>query len=162
MRKACVLLLVVTGCAAGGVSDSSPPVTETTVPPETTVASETTTTTIPGEDSVVPSTTLRRGDPVEPDSPPGNLEEATDQAIADLVTRTGASPDDIEVQVAETVTWNDGSLGCPEPGKMYTQALVPGLQVVLLLDDVEYSYHAADGRALFYCAVPADRPSTDL
>lgn len=161
MRKVCVLLLVVAGCAAG-VSDSSPPVTETTVSPETTVAPQTTTTAIPRDDSVVPSTTLRRGDTVEPDSPPGNLEEATDQAIADLVTRTGASPDDIEVRVAETVTWNDGSLGCPEPGQMYTQALVPGLRVVLLLDDVEYSYHAADGRALFYCAVPADRPSTDL
>ena len=25
------------------------------------------------------------------------------------------------------VIWNDGSLGCPMPGKCYTQALVPGM-----------------------------------
>ena len=27
---------------------------------------------------------------------------------------------------AQSVVWNDGSLGCPEPGMMYTQALVNG------------------------------------
>lgn len=26
----------------------------------------------------------------------------------------------------QSVTWNDGSLGCPLPGYCYTQALVPG------------------------------------
>jgi len=28
---------------------------------------------------------------------------------------------------AESVVWNDGSLGCPEPGMEYAQALVNGL-----------------------------------
>src|SRR5439155_25200469 len=32
---------------------------------------------------------------------------------------------------AESVVWNDGSLGCPEAGMMYTQALVNGYWVVL-------------------------------
>ena len=32
---------------------------------------------------------------------------------------------------AESVVWNDGSLGCPEPGMMYTQALVNGYCVVI-------------------------------
>ena len=32
---------------------------------------------------------------------------------------------------AQSVVWNDGSLGCPEPGMMYTQALVNGYWVVI-------------------------------
>ena len=32
---------------------------------------------------------------------------------------------------AEPVIWNDGSLGCPEPGMMYTQALIMGYWVVI-------------------------------
>jgi len=32
---------------------------------------------------------------------------------------------------AESVVWNDGSLGCPEPGMMYTQAFVNGYWVVI-------------------------------
>ena len=33
-----------------------------------------------------------------------------------------------QLQLIESraVVWNDGSLGCPMPGKHYTQALVPG------------------------------------
>jgi hypothetical protein len=32
---------------------------------------------------------------------------------------------------AESVVWNDGSLGCPEPGMMYTQALLNGYWAVI-------------------------------
>ena len=32
---------------------------------------------------------------------------------------------------AEPVVWNDGSLGCPEPGMMYTQALLNGYWVII-------------------------------
>src|SRR5437588_12532072 len=32
---------------------------------------------------------------------------------------------------AESVVWNDGSLGCPEPGMMYTQALGNGYWLVI-------------------------------
>jgi len=36
--------------------------------------------------------------------------------------------DETKLQLKEirSVTWNDGSLGCPMPGLCYTQALVPG------------------------------------
>jgi hypothetical protein len=27
--------------------------------------------------------------------------------------------------------WNDGSLGCPQPGQMYTQAVVEGFRIVV-------------------------------
>lgn len=35
----------------------------------------------------------------------------------------------LELISAEHVTWNNGSLGCPMPGKCYTQALVPGYKI---------------------------------
>jgi hypothetical protein len=39
--------------------------------------------------------------------------------------------DKLVIVRAESVVWNDGSLGCPEPGMMYTQALVNGYWVVI-------------------------------
>jgi hypothetical protein len=66
------------------------------------------------------------------------------------------SEESIETVVAETVTWNDGSMGCPQPDRSYTQSLVPGFRVVLAADDVEYSFHGADGGTMRYCANPSN------
>jgi hypothetical protein len=43
---------------------------------------------------------------------------------------------------AEQVTWSDGSLGCPQPGTMYTQALVPGFRVIAKSPSGELVYHS--------------------
>jgi hypothetical protein len=77
-----------------------------------------------------------------------------DQAILDLSDRLGIPADEIEVLSDENVTWRDGSLGCPRPDMMYTQALVEGTQIVLRAGGSEYSYHAATGKAPFYCENP--------
>jgi len=60
----------------------------------------------------------------------------------DLIDRTGATESAITVVRSEEVIWNDGSLGCPEPGEMYTQALVNGFWVVLEHDGTQYDYRA--------------------
>ena len=67
-------------------------------------------------------------------------------ALADLAAREGVDPATITVVSTDEVTWRDGSLGCPEPGMNYTQALVPGVRVVLELDGVRYEYHAGGRR----------------
>jgi hypothetical protein len=72
-------------------------------------------------------------------------------AIADLVERTGAEPDEIGVVSVEEVDWPDGSIGCPQPGMVYTQAIVNGTEIVLRFDGTDYSYHQGGGRAVFYC-----------
>jgi hypothetical protein len=46
------------------------------------------------------------------------------------------------IVVAEAVTWSDGSLGCPRPGQLYTQALVPGYRIVVEVDGTTYDYRA--------------------
>jgi len=84
-----------------------------------------------------------------PDTQPGDPVVA--KARADLAAELGAAEDDITVITAEPVTWSDGSLGCPEPGKMYTQALVDGYRVVLEYEGVEYHYHAGEDREPFHC-----------
>src|SRR6266487_1130586 len=58
------------------------------------------------------------------------------QAILDPILKeaaalTSVARDQLVVVRAESVVWNDGSLGCPEPGMMYTQALVNGYRVVI-------------------------------
>ncbi|MFK5647506.1 hypothetical protein ACI3ET_13385 [Ornithinimicrobium sp. LYQ121] len=75
-------------------------------------------------------------------------------AIADLAQRRSVEVEDVTVAGWAEVTWSDGSLGCPQPGMMYTQALVPGEQLVLGIDDELFSYHAATGKPFSYCASP--------
>lgn len=75
-------------------------------------------------------------------------------AIADLSNRLGIPEGAIEVLTEERVTWRDGSLGCPKPGMMYTQALVEGSLIVLRAGGQDYSYHSGAGRAPFYCESP--------
>lgn len=77
--------------------------------------------------------------PIIGEVPPGVM----DAVRARLATDTGLDAAAAEVKVAEAVEWPDGSLGCPEPGGIYTQAIVPGYRVVLVLDGQEYDYRVA-------------------
>jgi hypothetical protein len=76
------------------------------------------------------------------------------KAIMDLADRLNVPPNEIKVVRAESVTWHDGSLGCPEKGMSYTQALVPGTRIVLRAGDAEHEYHSGSDGAPFYCANP--------
>ena len=67
-----------------------------------------------------------------------------DEILADLVQRTGADREAIQVVRGEAVVWNDGSLGCPKPGEFYIQILINGYWVVLKFEDTEYDYRVSD------------------
>ena len=71
------------------------------------------------------------------------LEATVDAALADAAKRTGLKRTDLKVLSAEAVTWSDGSLGCPQPGMMYTQALVPGYRVQIRAGGQDLDYHAS-------------------
>ena len=75
-------------------------------------------------------------------------------AIAAEAERSGVARSTVTVAGYADVTWNDGSIGCPEPGMVYTQALVPGHQLILDVDGQLHSYHAAEGQEFRYCAQP--------
>lgn len=86
------------------------------------------------------------------DQPPTDDEEPTvpsdvpdaviDRVLSMAGDATGAAVEDVEVLRAQAVTWRDGSLGCPEPGQVYTQALVEGYWVVVRTDGRELDYRA--------------------
>ena len=77
------------------------------------------------------------------------------EARSDLAARIAVPEEEIAITGAAAVTWNDGSIGCPQPGMFYTQVLVEGARVTLLHDDTTYAYHQS-GDGLFLCAEPAD------
>jgi hypothetical protein len=77
-----------------------------------------------------------------------------DQAKADLTKRLGVDPAQVTVVSSAEVTWRDGSLGCPEPGMYYTQALVQGTRTILEVGGKQYHYHSGGHRAPFLCENP--------
>ena len=75
-------------------------------------------------------------------------------AKADLAKRLGIGAGEVTVVSSTEVTWSDGSLGCPEPGMNYTQALVEGWRTILEAGGKQYHYHSAGTRTPFLCANP--------
>jgi hypothetical protein len=80
--------------------------------------------------------------------------EVLEAIVADAADRAGVEPQDVEITIAEAVTWSDGSLGCPEPGMMYTQALVPGYRVVVEAGGETLNFHAAQSGDFRFCENP--------
>ena len=72
-------------------------------------------------------------------------------ALADAARRTGIDAAALKVASAERVTWLDGSLGCPEPDLLYTQALVPGYRIRIEAGGETLDYHAGTRGAPQLC-----------
>ncbi len=83
-------------------------------------------------------------------------QEMLDAVMAELSDKYGVPVDAIEIVRAESRVWSDGSLGCPQPGTMYTQALVDGYHIVLRHGAQEYDYRAAARGHFFLCRGPAN------
>jgi len=83
-----------------------------------------------------------------------DVDPVAQPAVTDLAARLGVDESAITVVSVEEVTWPDGSLGCPEPGMMYSQALEDGTLIVLDVDGTIYEYHGGVGRDPFYCENP--------
>jgi hypothetical protein len=72
----------------------------------------------------------------------------------DLAKRLGIDLSGIQLVKAEAVTWNDGSLGCPQPEGVYTDALVNGYWVVLRVGAIQYDYRASETGYFILCEIP--------
>jgi hypothetical protein len=77
------------------------------------------------------------------------------QIRADAAQRIGVAVDQVKVLTVESVTWSDGSLGCPEQGMMYTQALARGHRVRVDAGGTILVYHAGAQQTFVQC--PPDR-----
>lgn len=86
---------------------------------------------------------------------PVTLESVVAAVRADAAQRFGLPASKIVVESAQPVVWPDGSLGCPEPDMVYTQALVPGFSIRLRADGRRLDYHAS--RRGFFVLCPEGR-----
>jgi hypothetical protein len=77
---------------------------------------------------------------------------------ADVEARSGLPATALRLIRAEAVTWSDGSLGCPQPGLFYTQALEEGYWVVWQAEDGrQFDYRATQRGSFLLCAKAAHR-----
>jgi hypothetical protein len=79
---------------------------------------------------------------------PADAQRAVDAASADAARRLAMKPRVVSV---ERVTWRDGSLGCPQPGMAYTQALIPGWRIELAVGSTSVIYHASEQGRVVHC-----------
>ena len=73
------------------------------------------------------------------------------EIVADASRRSGATIDEMSVALAEVVQWNDGSLGCPEPGAVYTQAIVDGFRIIVESPNEEFDYRTSGTDFFIVC-----------
>lgn len=90
-------------------------------------------------------------------------------ALNDAAQRTGLPSKQLTVVSVEPVTWRDSALGCPEPGMLYTQALVAGYRITIEAAGKSLDYHADQHGRVLLCppertvaplAPPAARPAS--
>ncbi len=156
-----VLVTALTGCAGAAVNQPDPTATGGKTTPRPEVPELRLTQTMPaGLEQVQPT----ESNPIVGEVPAKIL----DEIIADLIERTGFERQEIEVVRAETVVWNDGSLGCPKPGEFYIQVLMSGYWVVLDVYGEDYDYRANDSGYFFLCegkggpTMPTSNPGVDI
>lgn len=137
-----VPLLVVTACAGSGSSTMDPSQPASREPGATRQPFQT-----------VPPLETSGQVPAGPDGIPGAVWAAV---VEDVTRRVGAPIPDPDVIEATAVTWNDGSLGCPVPGQMYTQALVDGYQVIVEVDGEQFDYRIGGSTDIRLCESPLE------
>ena len=79
--------------------------------------------------------------------PQGILESVLKEAAA----LADVAREQLVILRAESVIWNDGALGCPEAGMMYTQALVKGYWVVIDAAGQKYDFRVGRGGSFRLC-----------
>ena len=75
-----------------------------------------------------------------PSTPPP-VEKFIELSKKDLAERLQMDMEKITLVKTEETIWPDASLGCPAPGKVYTQGTVPGYQIWLKANGMEHVYH---------------------
>jgi hypothetical protein len=91
-----------------------------------------------------------------------SMQPMLEQIRADAAQRAGAALDQVKVLTVESVTWSDGSLGCPEPGMMYTQALVRGYRVRVDAGGTTLLYHAGTQNTFVQCSPERAREPSSI
>ena len=127
-------------------ADDSRPAPRTIAPP-TRIPNPEDTTMLP-EGRAVPTSAIPR--------------EVRRAVVADAARRFKVAESAVVLTRAEQLDWPDGSLGCPEPGQVYTRARVPGFRVVAKTTEGEMLYHTDTHGTARNCALIGVRPPAQL
>ncbi|HQY90561.1 hypothetical protein [Caldilinea sp.] len=146
--------MLVTACAATPETPM-PPAEQSAAPPTLSVAA--------------PQSPLAVEPPLAVESPlltpisvaaaAGGVTGEAPQALLDLILddaagRTGLARSALQVIQDQAVVWSDGSLGCGQPGMVYTQALVEGYHVIVAAGDQTLDYRAGRNNSFRLCENP--------
>ncbi len=123
-----ILLAALIGCSVPGVAP-----TPTDIP----TGSGPTNAPAPLPTAPAPIATARPGQ-VNADP---QLESLIAQARAQLAAKLGITAATAELVQAQPVDWPDSSLGCPQPGYMYSQIVTPGYLIILSANGKQYEFH---------------------
>jgi hypothetical protein len=74
-----------------------------------------------------------------------------ESAKTDMIRNHGVKEEAITVVSVKEVEWNNGSLGCPQKGVLYTQAIVPGYTIILSDGSKNYEYHTDKSKLIIPC-----------
>jgi hypothetical protein len=105
--------------------------------------------------------TVTPGASAGPSGPTGGAmtrDEAVRRASADAAARAGVPAAQVRTVQAADREWPDGSLGCPEPGRFYTQAIVPGYVIELDANGRRLTYHADRQGTVLLCEAGRPQP----
>ena len=139
-----VVLLTTSACALSVEGSDNPPATPSPTPPGASSASASGT----ASPSASSGTSAALPDDIR-------TRPTVAAAIGDLAARENVTADQVVVAAWTPVTWTDGSLGCPQEGMSYTQALVEGELLILRTDSGIFQYHARTGGPFAYCENPS-------
>ncbi len=70
------------------------------------------------------------------------MEEQIRQQLAVAIGQPASA---LTLKGKEEVEWSNGALGCPAPGMMYTQAIVPGYKLTFSDGSRIYKVHTGKG-----------------
>jgi len=73
-------------------------------------------------------------------------QQAVAAAVQDAAAHLGVAASELSVQQVEAREWGDSSLGCPQPGNLYSQVVTPGFVIVINSGGKQLEYHS-DTRA---------------
>jgi hypothetical protein len=85
-------------------------------------------------------------------------QEILEPILKEAAALNKVSRNELVIVRAESAVWNDGSLGCPEPGMMYTQALINGYWVVIEAAGQKYDFRVGSAGSFRLCPAGQGRP----
>ena len=84
--------------------------------------------------------------------------EILEPILKEAAAKARVSREQLTVVRAEPALWNDGSLGCPQQGLMYTQALVNGYWVMIKTGGQTYDFRVDSRGSFILCPPGQGRP----